>query len=63
MLEVKASDTIESIKEKVQQKGGFPTQQQQLRFDTVLLEDGCTLRDYGLNVFQGMTLQLLQKGK
>ena len=63
VLEVKASDMIEGIKEKIQQKGGFPVQQQQLMFDGKLLEDGYSLSDYRLNIFQQMTLQLVQKGK
>ena len=63
MLEVKAVDTIESVKEKLQQKVGFPAQQQQLVFDGRLLEDEYTLSDYRLNIFQQMTLHLVQKGK
>ena len=55
-LEVKSHDTIKSIKMKIQDKGGIPSEEQQLIFENQQLENNHTFGD--LNIQRGSVIQL-----
>ena len=62
ILEVKGSDTIWDVKDKIRDKEGIPEGQQRLMFGSELLVDSCCLEDYNIVEESTLILEFAPRG-
>jgi ubiquitin C len=60
LVDVKPTDAIEEVKEKIKDKQGIPKEHQRLAFKGLPLEDDKTLRDYGVQHKSTLELKPMQ---
>lgn len=60
-LNVKSSDTIETVKHEIQKKLSIPVSEQDLTFGSRSLKDNCTLSDYDMDVSTHYNVDLYQR--
>ena len=57
-LEVESGDSIDNVKEKIKNQTGYPKEQQILKYNETVLENGRTLADYNIQKEKTLVLSL-----